>query len=200
MVQNKKVDEKFLKNKKVDEKFLKNKKAQFYLVAAIIIVMILFGIASIKTYAIVREEPRKIKDISSELKEETSRIIDYGIYSDSDLTVLLNSFDEEFSEYFLKKTEETNIVFIYGNAEELYSVQYSNQYTGAVFATIGGSSPTWDTSEPIIDRTDISTEVVNDNVKINILDREFDFIIREGEVFYFLITQQRDDEIFIERN
>ena len=70
-----------------------NKRGQIYLVAAIIIVMILAGIASVKTYAVATTEPRKIKDISSELKEETSRIIDYGIYSNNNLNVLLNSFD-----------------------------------------------------------------------------------------------------------
>ena len=69
------------KNKKVGNKFFRQKKAQFYLVAAIIIVMILVGIASIQTYAIAKPKPRKIKDISAELNEETSRIIDYGIYN-----------------------------------------------------------------------------------------------------------------------
>jgi len=139
--------------------------------------------------------PRRVRGY-----EETTRIIDYGIYSKADLNDLLNSFDEEFSEYFLKKTEETNIVFIYGNKTELYSVQYSDEYTGAVFATIGGASPTWDASEPIINRTEITTKIIGDTIIVNILDRNFDFVVKEGQVFYFLITQAKDDEIFIEKN
>lgn len=178
-----------------------NKKGQFYLVAAILIVMIISGIASIKTYAIIKSEPRKIKDISSELKEETSRIIDYGIYNAQDLILLLNSFDANFSEYFLKKTEETNIIFIYGNKSKLYSVQYSDQYTGTVFATIGQVSPTWNVAEPIINRTLINVNEYSDNIlTIRILERDFDFEVRDGEMFYFLITQKQEDEIFIERN
>jgi len=177
-----------------------NKKAQIYLVAAIIIVMILAGVASVKTYAVTKTEPRKIKDISSELKEETSRIIDYGIYSRADLNNLLNSFNKEFSEYFLEKTEETNIVLIYGNKTKLYSVQYNNQYTGAVFATVGGASPTWTASEPIINKTDITTKIQDNKINVNLLEKDFVFDIREGEVFYFLITQQKDDEKFIEKN
>jgi hypothetical protein len=179
---------------------MRNKRGQVYLVAAIIIVMILAGIASVKTYAIARTEPRKIKDISSELKEETSRIIDYGIYSNANLNNLLNSFDNEFSEYFLKKTEETNILFIYGNKTNLYSVQYNNQYTGAVFATVGGASPTWATSESIINKTDVTTKIQDDKINIILLERDFVFDINEGEIFYFLITQQKDDETFIEKN
>jgi len=176
------------------------KKAQFYLVAAIIIIMILAGIASIKIYAVAKTKPRKIKDIGAELNEETSRIIDYGIYSAVNLTQLLNSFDEEFSEYFLKKTEETNIVLIYGNATKLYSVQYNQTYTGAVFASIGGAAPTWSTSEPIISRTDVTSEIVDDKIKVRILEKDFYFDIGEGQVFYFLITQEKDDEVFIEKN
>ena len=177
-----------------------NTRGQFYLVAAIIIVMIIAGIASIKTYAIAKAEPRKIKDISAELKEETTRIIDYGIYSEEVLPDLLASFDDEFSEYFLKKTEQTNIVFVYGNQSKLYSVQYNDEYTGAVFATIGGASPTWATSETIISRVDITSEIDDNKVLVNILDKDFEFEIKEGEMFYFLITQQRDGETFIEKN
>ena len=177
-----------------------NKRAQIYLVAAIIIVMILAGIASVKTYAVATAEPRKIKDISSELKEETSRIIDYGIYSSANLNVLLNSFDEDYSEYFLTKTEDTNIIFIYGNKTSLYSVQYNNQYTGAVFATIGGASPTWFSSETIINKTDITTKIYNNQIKVNILEKDFVFDVGEGEVFYFLISQKAGDETIIEKN
>jgi hypothetical protein len=177
-----------------------NKKGQIYLVAAIIIVMILAGIASVKTYAVATAEPRKIKDISYELKEETSRIIDYGIYQSANLDVLLDSFNQDFHEYFLTKTEETNIIFIYGNQTKLYSVQYNNEYTGAVFATIGGASPTWTDSEKIINKTDITTKIVDNQIKVNLLEKDFVFDIGEGEVFYFLISQQADNETVIERN
>ena len=170
------------------------------MVAAIIIVMIIAGIASIKTYAIAKSEPRKIKDVSSELKEETTRIIDYGIYSPENLPDLLARFDIEFSEYFLKKTEETNIVFIYGNKSLLQSVQYNDEYTGAVFATIGEAQPTWEASESIINRTVITSDIQDGTLTVEILGRSFDFEINQGEVFYFLITQQRDEEIFIEKN
>ena len=75
-----------------------NKKGQFYLVAAIIIVLAVSGIASVKTYAIIKSEPRKIENIGSELKEETMRIVDYGIYSQENLTRILNNFTDSESE------------------------------------------------------------------------------------------------------
>jgi len=175
-----------------------NKKGQFYLVAAIIIVMAISGIASVKTYSSVKSEPRKILDIGSELKEEGSRIVDYGIYTSDDLMVLLNQFDEEFAPYFLKKTEQTNIVFIYGNKNELYSVQYNNELTGAVFASIGGVAPTWGASTVIVDRTLLDSS--GESVIVKILGKEFEFDLKNNEMFYFIITQEKEGEIYIETN
>lgn len=179
---------------------MNNKKGQFYLVAAILIVLAISGIASVKTYTVIKSEPRKIQDIGSELKEETTRIIDYGIYSRENLTKVLNNFtDSEFAPYFLKKTENTNIVFIYGDANELYSVQYFPEDTGTIYATLGGASTQWSTMGTFVNRTRI-TDDGDKIVNVTILNRNFDFEIRENEMFYFLITQEKDGEIYVERN
>ena len=180
---------------------MKNKKAQFYLVAAIIIVLAISGIASVKTYAVIKSEPRKIQDIGSELREETTRIVDYGVYSKENLTKILNNFtDSEFAPYFLKKTENTTLVFIYGDAEELYSVQYFPKDTGTVYATLGGVSTVWNEATVYVNRTRITDKDGDKIVIVTILNRNFEFEIRENEMFYFLITQEKDSEVYVERN
>jgi len=184
----------------VDNRFyLKNKKAQFYLVAAIIIVMIISGIASVKTYAIITSEPKSIQEVSGELREENPRIVDYGIYNDKEITKIVENFNSNFSEYFLKKTENANIVFIYGNKTDLYSIQYNNFSTGSVFATVGGSAPTWANPTYISNITRL-TSLYGDSVNVNILNRNFSFNITSNEMFYFVITQEKEGEIVVERN
>jgi len=175
-----------------------NKRGQFYLIVAIIIVMIITVLASVKTYANVNPEPRKLKDISKELKEEGPRIIDYGIYNEKNLTALLNNFDEEFAPYFLKKTEETNIVFLYGNSSDLFAVQYNPYYTGSVYATIGTVAPAWSSTALIANRTKVTPS--GGMVQVDILGRNFEFEIRENEMFYFLVSQENEEEIYIEKN
>lgn len=176
-----------------------NKKGQFYLVAAIIVILAISGIASVKTYTVIKSEPRKIQDLGSELREETGRIIDYGVYSKENLTKILNNFtDSEFAPYFLKKTENTAIVFIYGDSNELYSVQYLPEDTGSVYATLGGASIVWTSITVYVNRTQITP--LGDIVNVNILNRTFDFEIKENEMFYFLITQEDNGEIHVERN
>lgn len=178
-----------------------NKKGQYYLVAAIIIVLAVSGIASVKTYATVKSEPRKIQDIGSELKEETTRIVDYGVYSKENLTKILNNFtNSEFAPYFLKKTENTNIVFIYGNTTELYSVQYLPKDTGDVYATLGGVSTQWLNVLDYANITILSGANVGEMINVTILDKNFEFKVRENEMFYFLITQEREGEVYVERN
>ena len=176
-----------------------NKRGQFYLVAAIIIVLAVSGIASVKTYAIIKSEPRNIEDISSELKEETMRIVDYGIYSQENLTKVLNNFtDSEFAPYFLKKTDGTNIVFIYGNKYDLYSVQYLEKETGTVYATLGGASPSWQEVSVYTNRSKLTE--FGEILTITVLDRDFNFTIMDNEMFYFLITQEKEGEVFVGRN
>ncbi|MDD5191958.1 MAG: hypothetical protein PHH54_04960 [Candidatus Nanoarchaeia archaeon] len=178
---------------------MRNKKGQYYLVAAIIIILAVSGIASVKTYASVKSEPRKIQDIGSELREETVRIVDYGVYSKDNLTRVLNNFtDSEFAPYFLKKTDNTSIVFIYGDADELYSVQYKPEHTGDVYATLGGASPSWNEITIYANRTRLTG--FGETINVTILNRNFEFEIRNNEMFYFLITQEKEGEVYIERN
>jgi len=179
-----------------------NKKGQFYLVAAVIIVLVIVGITSVKTYAITKSEPRKIKDVSAELREETSRIVDYGIYDEKDIPTLIQKFaDEDFAPYFLKKTEDTTLTFIYGNSESLYSARYTQANTGTVSATIGGDGVVWETPGTYSEIEDITTKINEDGqIEVNILERDFFFDIKENEMFYFLITQKKDGEVYVERN
>ncbi len=180
---------------------MENKKGQFYLVAAIIIVLAISGIASVKTYTVIKSEPRKIQDLGSELREETTRIVDYGVYSKENLTKILNNFtDSEFAPYFLKKTENTALVFIYGDAEELYSVQYFPEDTGSVYATLGGVSSEWPTIGTYVNRTKITDMDGDKIVIVTILNKDFKFEIKENEMFYFLITQEKEGEVYVERN
>jgi|SRR3989338_3352765 len=176
-----------------------NKKAQFYIIAAITLVLIISGFASVKTYAIAKPEPRKIKDISAELTEEGSRIIDYGIYNKKNITSLISNFtDMEFAPYFLKKTENTSIVFIYGNKTELYSVQYIQDYTGTISAFIGTGAAQWNVENIYANRTKIISS--GDQLNVTILDKKVSFELKDNEMFYFVIAQEKEKEIYLEKN
>ena len=165
-----------------------------------IIVLVLAGIASVNTYAIVRPEPRTIQDLSAELKEETSRIVDYGVYNSNteNLNIILDNFtDTEFAPYFLQKTGETGIVFLYGNKTDLRAVEYKEQLTGTISATIGTVGAVWVPATTFAQR---ATVVAEDPLKVNITGREFEFDLQDNEMFYFVIVQEEEGETYVERN
>jgi len=117
-----------------------NKKGQFYIVTALFIVLILFGTTTISTYTLVKPEPRTIYNIGSELDRETYHIIEYGTFSRYNRTQLTNLsrlfWDDDISSYFLDKTNNANIVFLYGNKSDLEALRYRVADFGTI--SIGG--------------------------------------------------------------
>ena len=100
--------------------------------------MVLFGMASISTYAIVKPEPKTIYDLSEDLDRESYKLLEYGIYNKKDLTNLSESFlGEDVAKYFLKKTDNANIGFVYGDKNDLNFLSYEYVNTGGI--TVGGS-------------------------------------------------------------
>jgi len=175
-----------------------NKRGQFYIVAAIIIILAIAGIASIKTYAIIKSEPRAVKDLSFELNEESLRIVDYGIYNNQDVAGILDTFtDTEFAPYFLQKTDNTNVVFVYGNKTYLTAVTYNTASTGSISATIGGETTMWNTVTTFADRVNV---IPTDPLEVTILNRTFTFELKDNEMFYFVMAQEREGEIYVEKN
>ena len=184
---------------------MKNKRGQFYIIAAIFILMILFGMTTVTTYAIVKPEPRTIEDLSNELSREGYHIVEHGIYNEKDLNVLIEQFiGEDIGNYLLKTTKNVNIVFVYGNREKVYSLTYLKANTGNI--GVGGAD--WRPTGSFSKKRNIPVNSLDKTIELNIEVTEekgtrnykYLFDLRDNEMFYFVILKERDGEIFIERN
>jgi len=177
-----------------------NKKGQFYLIAAIFIVMILFGTTSIATYATVKPEPRSITGVSAELNRETYNILEYGIINNilgTDLNDLLETFTgEDISKYFLKKSEDAKIVFVYGDKANIEVLSVGEEDTGSI--SIGGTN--FGANNEFSKKAILVDSDGDGFVNVTILEKEYKFKIKNNQMFYFLIVKERGEEIFIERN
>jgi len=173
-----------------------NKRGQFYLTAAILIVLALSGVASISTYAVVKSQPRTVKDLSLNLREESVRVVDYGIYNQEEMQTLIESFAKnDFGPYFLKKISNANIFLIYGNGtDNLKLLQYNTISTGKI--SIGGFN--WEQVGKIAEVKSIESE--DGKIKITILEKDYEFELRNNEMFYFIILQNIGEESFVETN
>ena len=84
----------------------RGKRAQFYIIAAVIIVVVIIGLVGVRNYIRVREEPQEFYDLSEVLSREGTAVVDYGIYNQEDLNVQLQGFTELFVDYVEKNKQD----------------------------------------------------------------------------------------------
>jgi hypothetical protein len=178
-----------------------NKRGQFYLIAALLIILAIAGIAGVKNMATANSKPRSIKSIGNELREESFRVIDYGILNKQDVTKYLNNFTELYAPYFLSKTGNANAIFVYGNETNLTSVKFDNVSSGRISASIGSSSTNWNMETSFVNRTNIVVNPGDNNVKVTIFNNDYYFDInKNNEMFYFVIVQENNGEVYVEKS
>lgn len=178
-----------------------NKIGQFYIIAALLIVVAISGIITISTIAIANPTPNQINSFSSSLKEEGPKIVDYGIYSQNNVKQVLDNFTaNDFAPYFFKETDNSSIVFIYGNMSNLYGVQYSLASRGTVSATIGGETSSWNVIGPYSQNILITPNPGDSMVNVTLLGKVYNFQLRDNQMFYFVIIQQKNGETYVKEN
>jgi hypothetical protein len=184
-----------------------NKRGQFYILGAIMIVVVITGITSMSTYSTTKVKPRSLESMGKELKEEGFRIIDYSVYNKGPPNNKipydkLNDFTLDYSDYFLKKTDNSNVIMIYGNKSNLFATQYETPSIGVIRASLGAPSPTWTITNIILNRSVLATPLTPspDPVVVNLLGNEYNFDINENEMFYFVMAQEKEGERYIEKD
>lgn len=93
------------------------KRGQFFLVAAVIIVIVILGFIVISNYA-KKEKYIKVNDMKDELEIESQKVLDYQALHGSKIRV----FGQDYSSYI---GEGTDIYFITGGESDLEMYKYS---------------------------------------------------------------------------
>ncbi len=170
----------------------RGKRGQFYILAAMIIVVLIAGFATINNYA-RREGSVQLYDFGDELGIESSKVVDYGVSSTDDLSAVINDFTSKYDEY---AGEDRDIYFIFGNRNLVKLITYDDVILGNV--NIAGANPIFDTIEgKQIAVAEYTPECTRGNiceVKVKIGDDIYDFELKPGENFYFIISQIAGDE------
>ena len=174
---------------------MRGKRGQFYLIAAIFIILIMFGTASIATQALVKPEPRTIKNLGDELNRETYKIIEHGVVLKKDLPILIENFSgKDMAKYILKNSEDASIVFVYENRTGYNTIAVENKGIGVI--TIGGSTLT----DEGLNFREGEPEESEGFLELEVNKILYRFKTKPNEIFYFLIVKSREGEVFIERN
>ncbi len=170
-----------------------NKRGQFYLLAAIIIIGVIIGFVVISNYA-ERKASIKVYDLKEELSIESANVLNFGTYSElneTEMETLIRNFIEQYSTY------EENIYFIFGDQYNITIISYS-ELEAEISIKETGSDPI----SLILDGGEATHEATTKikSVIITIEGKEYEFDLKHGENFYFIIYLEAGEETHVATN
>lgn len=169
------------------------KEGQFYLIATVIIIAVIMGFLAVSNYA-KNQDSSRVYDLGEELNIEGENILDYGTYNDlskNETAALLQDFIEIYSEhigedvdvYLLVGDENSIIVIGQEGLEENVEIDFG--MTGDVSKNLKKFA-----------RKEYFPEGGSSGNKIKVKIRknaeesdEYEFDLKDGESFYFIISQ-----------
>ncbi len=169
------------------------KKAQFYLLAAAIIIAVIVGIAVLVRYT--GDKPKKIiaYDLSDELGLEASKVIDYGIYQEENTTELIENFSDLYITKYGESKANVNWYLVYGDEDGLYYTVY-NRTEGGGLALGRSEFPIFRLKKQ--DKKEAETWIKNGDKysSITVNGNVYEVKINPGKVFYFVLEEYVEGE------
>lgn len=172
------------------------KKGQFFLIAALIAAGLLFGLTAVVNSVQTTTEDKAFYSLSNEIDFETKRVLDYGTFYEEDTQALVNSFLTNYADYI----SQEKVIFLFGNRDHLNSLYFTERNIDAIGISTGAGAQT--TTIPRIDNSPLGTVSVIDNnvARVMIGDIPYDFALREGQNFFFVIIKEDNHEAFVATN
>tara|TARA_Y100000310_G_scaffold345677_1_gene468173 strand:+ start:4467 stop:5081 length:615 start_codon:yes stop_codon:yes gene_type:complete len=171
-----------------------NKRGQFFLLAAIIIVAIVISLALVYNRARAPEEDISIFDLSDEIDFEASQVIDSGVFNIQDETKIGENI-ENITDYYAKQNQGTDIITIYGNANQITAVLYKNTEVGSVSIATSGDPINLDTITEIKKSKDFQATEGEVTIELDGTPRSFN--LKKGQNFYIVLKKPRGQEQFV---
>jgi len=174
------------------------KKGQFYLIAAIILATIIIGISVVMNYS-KKQDSGNLENLKEELQIESENVLDYGAFhrfNDAQMKSLLTDFSED---YITVKGDNKNLYFIFGK-EGTDSLKVVASQTLKETAEISGVA---NGGELGIIQGEVFKGIYTpsgNEISLIVNDFTHDFILEEGENFYFLISQEIGGGVYVTKN
>ena len=163
------------------------KKGQFYLITTIIIITIVASLITISNYS--RERTNiKYDYLGEELKIESRNVLDYGIKNNENLKEFLEDFTRTYSDY----SNAENSYFIFGNKNEITFAGYKRLSSGTVFIDAGSGNEALNLNAGEYNSRNFLNPA--EDIKVTVDEIEYNFMLKSGENFYFIISKEIDGE------
>lgn len=154
---------------------------------AFILIVILAGFFSLKL--VNKNSSIRIYDLKKELDIESGSVIDFRIFNPEGEMATIEDFIKLYSIY--AKDQEAEFYFIYGDSQNIYSYKYDKEVLGSI--TAGNSGLTLEIPKLQEVKNPIEKQ---DKIEIVLEDQRFEFELKPGENFYYVIKSKKDGEIY----
>jgi hypothetical protein len=120
----------------------RGKRAQFYLIAAAIIIFILVSLATISNYISVRKEPQKLYDIGDVLQREGAKVVEYATINGTSSNILIQRYLSVYRSYLeTNLNEDFDLIIFYGGINLTGNSISASRFTRASLGDISISIP-----------------------------------------------------------
>jgi len=147
-----------------------NKRGQFYLIAAIAIIALIIGLVLIGNSS-SSQKSNRVDVVASELSIESAKFFDRAAISSN---YNWNEFTANFSDY----ESDVNIVYITGTLSSYEVYKYDNG----------------------VKNTTITNSLNSGILTITYDGSDYNFKMREGQNFYYILTQYVSGAKYVKRN
>ncbi len=171
-----------------------NRRGQIFLIATIILVGILIALTSLTNRGVVKKEPEAFYDLADEIDFEVKKVLDYGVINGGQNTMTFaNQLLNNYSEY----VASDDIVFIYGDSVSVSAIYYQSLTNlnavslGSIFVPV---------SYTLASQTSVEIyplDNLNNVAKVRIRDRDYNFNLKPGQNFYFVLIKEEEGEQFV---
>jgi len=166
----------------------RGKRGQFFLIAAVVIIVVVVSVVTVSNYT-QKKGNVKLYDVGQELGIESQNVLDYGTYSElneTQMKTLMESFIKNYVNYI---QEKKNIYFVFGNSQKINVIGYQEIANESVCVKLNYGQEC--TPYLTIGQTQEfpATKGSISRVVIRIEDKDYQFSLKWGENFYFVIWQ-----------
>lgn len=150
------------------------KRGQFYLIASVVIVSLIIGVALISNSLKRGNSTNVVEALAEELEIESEYVFDYIIANDLDVEENILNFTDGF---YNSSDEGYELYVLFGKKIDLNCYKYSG---------VGRESFTYTQTD--------------ENATITLDEIDYVFDLREGQHFYYVITKEVGGERYVARN
>ncbi len=164
----------------------RGKKGQFYLVAAVIIAIVIFSLATVSNYAKPRERKTIVFDLGDALNFEAGKTIAYTQMEDKDTWSVI----EDFVQIVMNSSDSQSIeswFIVYGDPSNITVLTFVNVDVGGVTINTGAGAVGLKVSKRVLNKISVN---YNDAVNITFSNITYNFDMTRGNNFAFLIKEE----------